>query len=235
MASSAYDVARQEAISRGWGYVLNSLVLLGIAREGGLAAKVLEELGAHARIVAGAIGPGGDVPGPLTDESGRPWQTRDAPEVEQLRGRSEGFALSLAIPDDSICLLLALAFDPYGTHVPVLTALEIDRRSIVAGVAARGLPVPVNDPPPDLRPLVDRVILPREQALLIIADLVQLTASDPKRYFNEGGGGSWGYGAVAGQPDATRILAAADIRLREVVSKSLGSAGFAEPPASAWE
>jgi hypothetical protein len=233
MSGSIIDEARRESIRQGWDYVLNTAVLLAIARQRGPASTVLAQLGATEDSLAQTFIGAGDVSGPPTDDVVEAVQAPNAPEVVDLLARAESFALGLSITDEAVALLLGLAYDRYGTHVPALRRLGVERSAIVAHLAGRGIAVPSMPPPPDLPELTDSVILPRKQARVVIGELVQMAASDPGRVFDSEGGGRWAYGAVAGSPGMTRILATPDLGLPAIVDQSLTPAGTATPPKGA--
>jgi hypothetical protein len=230
MSRPVLDGARLVSIKRGWGYVLNSSVLFAIAQQGGIAGSVLAELGVTEDSLLQTSPGAGDVPGPPADDVFRASEPPNAPEVDELRRRADGFALGLGITDEAAALLLGLAYDRYGTHVPVLRRLGIERDTIVATLTAHGIAVPATPPPPDLPELSDRVVLTRKQAEIVIGKLVQLASSDPGRVLDRTGAGRWAYGAVDGQPGMSQILATDDLDLPAIVDQALRSAGTTTQP-----
>jgi ClpA/ClpB-like protein len=231
MSIEAWKEAHREAARRGLPSVSNELLLLGLARSGGLASEALAALGATADAVSGAI------PAPTFGDSQHTASPRDAREVSEALARADGIALGLCRSRTSAHLLLALAYDSFGSHVAVLRTLGIEQRAIVEWLRTRGEPVPSRNPlphPPSRR--VVRVVLPREQARLVIQELDRRLAAEPlETSINENGIGRWGYGAVHDQPDHTKIVAEIDFGLPEIVESTLRAEGLEPPPANAWD
>ena len=231
MGRDAWTEATREATERGLDYIGTDLLLLGLTRVGGVASEVLAEQGATEEVVLRVIA---DLHrGEEIHEPHEP-HPRATPRAEHARGRVEGMAIGLGGPERSIHLLLALAYDRRGIHRGVLSTIGADRRGIVDGLAARGVTVPANPPPPDPTPHSDSVILPDDQARVVAAELARRSLAEPDRFFDEWGDGSFGYGGLPNRPNEARISAEPRIGLRSIVPEILRSAGYPDPPEDAW-
>ena len=156
--------ANREANARDLGYVGTDLLLLGLAREEGVAGEVLRDLGATQAAIAPVIdqihASSVASPRPEADEHGRPWHVRATPSAEQARGRATGIAIGLGERESRAHLLLALAYDRAGVHASVLRQVGVSRSAIVEALQARGVAVPPNPPPRDADPTTSAVPCP---------------------------------------------------------------------------
>ena len=231
--------ANREANARHLGYVGTDLLLLGLAREDGVAGEVLRDLGATQAAIAPVIdqihASSVASPRPEADEHGRPWHVRATPSAEQARGRASGIAIGLGERESRAHLLLALAYDRAGVHASVLRQVGVSRSAIVEALQARGVAVPPNPPPRDADPTTQAVTLPDAHARIVVAELGRRSTADQARYFDEEGSGRWGYGGVPERPGDARVSAQAAIDLRGIVRAALEEAGLPQPSEDDWE
>jgi hypothetical protein len=104
----------------------------------------------------------------------------------------------------------------------------------VSRLADRGIAVPPKPPAPDPEPHSVRLVLPAEQADVVVRALSDATAADQARFFDAHGGARWGFNSMPERPGFEFIAATRDFDLREFASNALRAAGFAEPPEDAW-
>jgi hypothetical protein len=234
-ATEPWAEAFEEATRRGLGYLGTDLLLLGLARTDGISGEVLTELGATPDAIEAVVDTTA-VPDPrASGEADRPPYPKATPAAEHARGRAHGLAIGLGQSQRQVHLLLALAYDRHGVHAHVLRRLGVHRSALVARLAERGVVVPAEPPPPDPAPKSEAVVLPREQADVVLKVLIEGFKERQELFIDQEGEGRWGYGAVEGQPDETRIIAEPVVGLRAIVPDALRAAGFPEPPESAWE
>jgi hypothetical protein len=234
VADGAWSQAHRKAAELGLDYVGTDLLLLGLTQGGGVAAEVLAELGATEESVSSVVARL-LTSAPPSREPGRKEHPRPTPAAEHARGRAEGIAIGLGVSEATVHTLLALAYDRHGVHASVLRILGVDRREIVRRLAARGIEVPADPPPPDPAPHTESVVLPDAQARLVAAELGRRSTERPDWFFDAWGGGSWGYGQMPDRPGDSRISAEPRIGLRPIVIDVLRSAGQPAPPEDAWE
>ena len=235
IASAAWTEAYRDAEARDWRFMSIELLLLGVFRAGGVAADVLAALGVSDASLSDAVpdhpqwrqsGP----PGPRT-------AVKETPETRYAIGRANGLALAHGETETSAHLLLALLYDPRGATVHLLTGLGVQPRGVLEGLRQRGIRIPPVALQPAAEPtFVVRVSLPRPHATLVIDALdAFLIEGHLERVIDERGIGRWGYGVDPHEPARTRIFADSVVRLPEVVSMALATAGLPQPPAEAWE
>jgi hypothetical protein len=233
MTLGAWAEAYQKAVEHERGYVGTDLILFGLTRSSGVAAEVLAELGANEESVSRAIAP--LLTAGKAAEPGRLENPRPTPAAEHARGRAEGIAIGLGVTGTAVHLLLALCYDRHGIHASVLRLLGVDRGEIVSRLAARGIAVPANPPPPDPAPHSESVVIPDAQARLVAAELARRSTERPEFFVDAWGGASWGYGGIPDRPGDARLSAEPRIGLRAIVVDVLRSAGYAAPPDDAWK
>jgi ATP-dependent Clp protease ATP-binding subunit ClpA len=227
--------AHREARERKLGYVGTDLLLLGLARTSGVAGDVLRELGATPEAVSAAIdGLGLFEPAKDADEA-RTKDPSDTPRMARALGRAEGVAVATGVPESRAHLLLALAYDRDGVHSAVLKRLGVDRAAIVTRLADQGIKVPPNPPAPDAEPPAVQLVLPAEQAKVVIDALSKATVADEARFFDAHGGARWGFNSMPERPGFEFIAATRGLDLREFASEVLRAAGYPDPPEDAWK
>lgn len=234
MKRGAWAEANEIAGELGVGYIGTDILLLGLIRAGGVAAEVLAQAGATEDAVAEIVRRTSGSSEPPGDRSD-PDQPRPTPAAEHARGRAEGFATALDIQDGSVALLLALVYDRHGIHGSAFRQLRVDRGALIERLAAQGFAVPSKPPAPYPAPHSEAVILKHDHAMVVIEELAKRTVAAPELWFDAWGGGSWGYGAVTGRPDHTRISGEPRIHLRDVIPEILAANGLPVPPDDAWE
>lgn len=231
MSGGPWHEAYLEASARGWTHLPSELLLLGLARSGGVSGEVLAELGATEAAVAQALKDSAALRKPAVGRA-----IQETPAAQQALGRAEGIAIGLGVAEQPVHLLIALVYDRDGSHAAVLYDLGIDRKAIMERLRLRGIAVPSIDPPPERAPKSVRLTLPKDQANVVLARLDELIASEPReRFFDAAGGGRYGYAADRVVPGHTKLIAEPVVRLHEVVNDSLRSAGFPAPPDDAWD
>jgi ATP-dependent Clp protease ATP-binding subunit ClpA len=226
--------AYREAQERKLGYVGTDLLLLALARTTAVVGEVLSELGATPEAVSAAIDGLGLEPANDIDEARKEHPT-DTPRTARARGRAEGVAVATGVPESSAHLLLALAYDRDGVHSAVLRRMGIDRGAIVTALADRGINVPPNAPAPDPEPHTLQLVLPAEQADVVIRALSEATVADQARFFDAHGAARWGFNFMPERPGFKFIAATRTFDLREFASEVLRAAGYPEPPEDAWQ
>jgi ATP-dependent Clp protease ATP-binding subunit ClpA len=227
--------AYREARERKLGYVGTDLLLLGLARTTGVAGEVLRELGAQPNAISAAIDALGLFEPAKNIDEVRKEHPADTPRMARARGRAEGVAVATGVPESPAHLLLALAYDRDGVHSAVLRRLGVDRAAIVTRLADRGITVPPNPPAPDPEPHSVQLVLPAEQADVVIHALSEATVADQARFFDAHGGARWGFNLMPERPGFKFVAATRSFDLREFASDVLRSAGYPAPPEDAWK
>jgi hypothetical protein len=221
MGRDAWVEAEREARKRGLGYVGTDLLLLGLARSTGIAAEVLGELGVTVEAVEVAID---DLP--RVRDAATVDHPRATPRTERLLGVAQGLAIGTGERSTNAHLLLALAYDRNGPHVGVLRTLGVARGMIVGRLAGRGVKVPPKPPPSDASAKSDQLVLPRDQAEIVIQALVRGIKDDPLRFVDGEGEGRWGFNHVDDRPGYMRIVAEPGLGLNQIAAEALRAAGF---------
>jgi hypothetical protein len=234
VTNDPWSEAYREAQERKLGYIGTDLLLLALARTSGVAGDVLRELGATPEAISAAI----DVvivERPPDIDAVRIEHPADTPRTAHARGRAEGLAIATGAKESAAHLLLALAYDRDGIHSGLLQRVGVDRAAIVTRLADRGIAVPPKPPAPDREPQPVQLVLPAEQADVVVRALSKATVADQDRFFDAHGGGRWGFNAVPDRPGFNHIFATRDLGLREFASEVLRAAGYLEPPEDAWK
>jgi hypothetical protein len=216
-------------------YVGTDMLLMGLTRTDGAAADVLAAAGATQAAVAAIVTQTNCARADRAGPEAGPAHPRPTPGAQQARGRAEGIGIALGIADESIRLLLALAYDRYGLHASLLHHLAVDRAALIQALADRGTPVPVMPPAPDRAAYSVWVTLPDEQARVVAAELTRRSTEDIDYWFDSWGGASWGYGCIDGRPGEARIYGEARIDLPTLVPEILAASGYPPPPDDSWE
>lgn len=135
----------------------------------------------------------------------------------ETAGRAQGFAATLGTEaKDAELVLLALLWQPeHRWFVDVLASAGASRESIIAALAASGVPLPQH-PPPQLPP-------PKTQAAAFPKDRVNdlnwaLRKSAPEL--------NWGIGCDPEEEEMSVVLAAADVDLATVLDAVIGSGAW---------
>jgi hypothetical protein len=223
--------AYREAQQRKLGYVGTDLLLLGVARTSSVAGDVLRDLGATPDVISAAIDAMVfDQPAEVDDA--RKQDPTDTPRMARARAAA---VTHDGTPQSPAETLIALAYDRNGVHSAVLHQLGVDRGAIVARLADRGVKVPPNPPAPDPEPHSVQLVLPAEQADVVVRALSRATVTDQARFFDAHGGARWGFNAVPDRPGFNHIFATPGLGLREFAAEALRAAGYPEPPDDAWK
>lgn len=235
IASAAWTEAYRDAEARDWRYMSIELLLLGVFRAGGVATDVLAALGVTDPLLWDAVPdhPQWRQAAPPNPRS----PVKETPETRYAIGRASGLALANGETESSEHLLLALLYDPRGATVHLLNMINVPVAAVLQGLSLRGVRIP--PVAPDAIPeagFVVRVSLPRPHAAFVIDALDGLLINGQReRVIDERGVGRWGFGVDPLEPSRTRISADPVVRLPEVVSDALATAGIATPPPEAWE